>query len=67
MSSITAELLIYLQNISGFYLEQNFSTHGFAVSDDGLFVAAFAIPTIELDTSTSEFGQIMLGNLRVFI
>ena len=36
------------------YLEQDFSTHGFAVSDDGFFVAAFAIPAIELDTSIKQ-------------
>ena len=31
------------------YLEQNFSAHCFAVRDDGLFVAAFAVPTVQFD------------------
>ena len=33
------------------YLEENFGAHGLAVSDDGLFVTAFAIPAVQLDAS----------------
>ena len=31
------------------YLEENVGTHGFAVSDDGLFIRAFSVPAIQFD------------------
>ena len=35
------------------HLKENFSAHGFAVSDDGLLIAAFAVPAIQFDTAAA--------------